>query len=259
MSWWGKIIGGTFGYVLGGPLGALLGATLGHHYDMRRGHLRGPGARVRTQTAFFTATFSVMGCLCKADGRISEEEIALARTVMDRMALNEAQRQLAMNLFREGKRPDFSLDAVLAQLRTVCHRHPLLLGMFVEIQLSAALADGALNAQEDHTLRHICMRLGVHPQLYEQMLRIVGASRERSAPAQPAADLSLDDAYAILGVPSTASDEEVKRAYRRLLSQHHPDKLAAQGLPEEMMKIANDNTQRIRRAYERILEAGSGA
>jgi len=255
MSWWGKIIGGAFGYMLGGPLGALLGATLGHHYDTqtpRSGNLDSPSTRERTQTAFFTAAFSTMGCVCKADGRVSEDEIQLARMVMDRMALNAEQRRWAMDLFREGKRADFPWEQVLIQLREECHQDRSLLSMFIEIQLSAALADGPLTAQEDAMLRRICSRLEMSVYDYDQLLARARATARQSNAGRRNRDLSLEDAYAILGVLSSATDEEVKQAYRRLLSQHHPDKLAGQGLPEEMMKIATEKTQEIRRAYERV-------
>ena len=76
---------------------------------------------------------------------------------------------------------------------------------------------------------------------------------ERARPA--ATRPSLHDAYAVLGVEKDASDAEVKRAYRRLRSQHHPDKLVSKGLPEEMMKVATQKTYEIRQAYERVREA----
>ncbi|MGQ0659149.1 MAG: co-chaperone DjlA [Chromatiales bacterium] len=256
MSWWGKIIGGAFGYMLGGPLGALLGSALGHQYDtaaMRAGATDDAGVRERAQTAFFTAAFSVMGHLCKTDGRVSEHEIELARAVMDRMALRAEQRRLAMDLFREGKRRDFPLERVLAQLRDECHRDRSLLTLFMEIQLSAALADGALQPNEDTMLRRVCAALGLPVYEYEQLVAMARVSAGRTETEHRGPALSLEDSYAILGVRSTAADREVRHAYRRLLSQHHPDKLAAKGLPEEMMRIATEKTQEIRRAYERIL------
>ena len=144
MSWWGKIIGGTFGFMAGGPLGALLGAALGHQFDsgLKQFDALPPGETERTQTAFFAASFSVMGHVAKADGHVSRDEIELARQVMSQMQLNEQQRRLAINLFNEGKAADFPLDAVLAQLRQECHRRATLLQMFLEIQLHAAYADG---------------------------------------------------------------------------------------------------------------------
>jgi len=134
VSWWGKLAGGAFGFMLGGPLGALLGAVLGHNLDKG---LRGleqdegiaPGDQERVQTAFFTATFSIMGHLAKADGRVSKDEIALARTVMERMDLDADMRRAAIELFDQGKRAHFPLDDVLEQFRRECHRRSTLIQM----------------------------------------------------------------------------------------------------------------------------------
>lgn len=259
MGWWGKIIGGAFGYLLGGPLGAALGAALGHNFDKGLGRTAAVfGGQERAQTAFFTATFSVMGYMCKADGRVSEDEIALARAVMAQMELSAAQRETAIRLFREGKKPDFPLDAALSQLKHECGNRRNLLRMFIEIQLAAAYADGSLAAAEHRLLLHICDHLGIPRAELEHLEAIIRAERHaagsgRGAPR--AAGPSLAQAYAILDVSSQASDAEVKKAYRRLLSQHHPDKLVAKGLPEEMMKLASQKTHEIRQAYERIAKA----
>jgi DnaJ like chaperone protein len=252
VKWWGKVIGGIAGYLLGGPLAAVAGVVLGHIVDgWRPSTGRSPGAQTRTQAAFLRATFSVMGHLCKADGRICEDEIAMASKVMDRLGLTGAHRRTAMEMFRQGKAPDFRLDDALSQFRAQCGRHPMLLGMFTEIQLSAALADGALTPQEDAALRCICVRLGIPRPMFEQFLRAARAERSNRE-REPEAASDLESAYGTLGVEVNASDAEVKRAYRRLLSRHHPDKLAGEGMSEEMIRMANDRTQAIRRAYERI-------
>lgn len=255
VKWWGKVFGGIAGYLLGGPLAAVAGVVLGHVMDGRqRAALAGPAERSGTQAAFLQATFSVMGYLCKADGRVSEEEIALASRIMDRMALNAAHRQMAMDMFRQGKAPGFGLDEALNRFRARCGRHPMLLGLFTEIQLSAAFADGALTPQEDTALRYICVRLGIPRPMFEQLLRAAAAARGGRArePDRTAAPGDLESAYGTLGIEMNASDAEVKRAYRRLISRHHPDKLAGEGMSEEMIRMANDRTQAIRRAYERI-------
>jgi DnaJ like chaperone protein len=271
MGWWGKIVGGAFGFLLGGPLGAVLGAALGHNVDRGLdqpfgGPSRGQtGSREEIQTAFFTATFCVMGHICKADGRVSSDEIGLARLVMARMDLSPDQAEAAMRLFHQGKSPGFPLDEVLAQLRREVHGRRRLLRLFMEIQLATAYADGALSAAEERILLHVCDRLGfshLEFRTLEAMARAgsqshwggpraEGPGRARTAPPR----YGIDDAYAILDVPKAASDNEVKKAYRRLMSQHHPDKLVAQGLPEEMIKVATEKTREIRAAYERIREA----
>ncbi len=250
--------------MLGGPLGALLGAALGHNFDKG---LKGlpedipfeAGDRERVQTAFFTATFSVMGRVAKADGRVSNEEIRMAEAIMAQMSLDAAMREAAIRLFNQGKSADFDLDPVLEQFRRECHGRRTLIGMFIEIQLQAAYADGRLDPAEERMLLHICQRVGVSEIEFRRLERMVRAERATETggrrTGQAAGRPSLQQAYQLLGVAAGASDAEVKRAYRRLLSQHHPDKLVSKGLPEEMMKLAAQKTHEIRQAYERIREA----
>ncbi|WP_457677068.1 co-chaperone DjlA [Thiolapillus sp.] len=267
MSWWGKLAGGVFGFMLGGPLGALLGGVLGHNFDKGLAGLDAEGVtdnqadQERIQTAFFTATFSVMGHVAKADGRVSPEEISQAQAIMAQMDLQPDMRRAAIDLFNQGKRRDFPLDAVLEQFRRECRRRTTLIQMFLEIQIQAAWADGRLDTAEEQLLLHICHKLGIPEFLFRQLERMIRAQQQggsytgdrqqqstRSAP-------SLEDAYATLGVTTEASNAEIKKAYRRLMSQHHPDKLVAKGLPEEMMKVATRKTREIRKAYEAIKAA----
>jgi DnaJ like chaperone protein len=264
VSWWGKLVGGAFGFMLGGPLGAVLGAALGHNFDkgmkaMPEFGSVGAGDRERVQMAFFTATFSVMGHLAKADGKVSKDEIRLAETVMDEMNLSPDMRRAAINLFNEGKAAGFPLDEVLAQFRRECHGRTTLIRMFMEIQVQAAYADGCMDTAEARLLAKVCERLGFPAAALAEIERMIRAERGFGGGGRRAtADTgrpSLKQAYDLLGVKADASDAEVKRAYRRLLSQHHPDKLVSKGLPEEMMKIAAQKTHEIRQAYEAIREA----
>ena len=258
MSWWGKILGGTFGFMIGGPIGALLGAALGHNFDkgLQIDHITGGfehGRQERVQTVFFTAAFSVMGAVCKADGQVSKDEIAIAREVMGQMQLSAEQRKAAMALFNEGKRESFPLQDVLEQLRREIGPRHNLKRMFLEIQLYAAFADGRMHPRERSLLQQACDILRISQTEFKDLEEAIRAqfhhqSSRRTADAGP----SLKDAYALLNVKESASNAEVKKAYRRLLSQHHPDKLVSKGLPEEMMKIAADRTHEIRQAYEKI-------
>jgi DnaJ like chaperone protein len=264
MNWWGKVVGGALGWAIGGPIGALLGIAIGHNFDGRQGlnwsALGGDAERV--QTAFFTTTFSVMGHVAKADGRVSENEIRMARAVMSHMNLNQAQTDTAMRLFREGKQSSFPLDGVMLQFRRECHMRRDLFRMFLEIQLQAALADGNISSAEREVLERIGGYLNVSPRELAQLEALIRAARQRydweaggrQQRSATTARASLDEAYAVLGVSKSASDDEVKKAYRKLMSQHHPDKLAAKGLPEEMMKMAQEKAQDITRAYDIVKE-----
>lgn len=258
MSWWGKIFGGAFGFMIGGPLGAVLGAALGHSFDRGvNGIEPGTGGRQeRVQAAFFAATFSVMGRVAKADGQVSEAEIDLAEEVMRRMQLSAEQRKAAIRLFHEGKKPDFDLDGVLNQFRQECGRRTSLIQMFIELQLQAAFADGRMDSAEEQVLLHICRVLRFPEERFRLLARMMGGEyRAHQQQSRGRDGMGLDDAYAILGVSREADNAEVKKAYRKLMSQHHPDKLVSRGLPDEMIEVAKGKSQDISRAYERIKQA----
>jgi DnaJ like chaperone protein len=261
--WWGKLIGGFCGYWLGGPIGLVLGVLLGHQFDRSLINLDvdfasgvgGKAHHAQVQQVFFETTFAVMGHIAKADGRVSEEEIALARQVMFRMGLSEEARRQAIDHFTRGKQADFSLHDALTRFRRACFLRHNLVQMFLGVQIHAAYADGEMHAAEREVLLDICRALGVSRADFQRLEAMIQAelhmAREGGAQAKP----SVDDAYAILNLAPSANDAEVKRAYRRLMNQHHPDKLVAKGLPEEMMKIAEEKTIEIRAAYERIRQA----
>ncbi|MBI3187897.1 MAG: co-chaperone DjlA [Gammaproteobacteria bacterium] len=253
MNWWGKIIGGGFGFMLGGPLGALLGAALGHQLDRNLVVTLdvNAGQTQRTQAAFFTAIFAVMGYVAKADGKVSKDEIGMAEQLMTQMRLSAEQRRAAIELFNRGKQSDFEVNAVLQQFRSECHRQRNLMQMFLEILIATAMADGALHSAEHEALKRVTHQLGFGDHHLEQLISMIGARH----PAQPAASRTLEDAYQILGVSADASDDDVKKAYRRLMSQHHPDKLVSRGLPEEMIRLATEKTADIKSAYEQIRSA----
>ncbi len=266
MNWWGKLIGGALGYALSDSIiGIIIGVFLGHQLDrsMRTGLGGGMGfnrsSKERTQATFFATTFSVMGHISKSDGRVSPEEIRLAENVMQQMRLNSEQRASAIEYFNQGKSADFELDETLEAFRNECGRKMALLQMFVEIQLQAVYADGIKEPREEQILQHICGVLGYPTALLAQLESMFFASKRSrqsysSNEAYAGSTSALDDAYKIIGVSKSASNAEVKKAYRRLMSQHHPDKLIHKGLPEEMIEIATNKTQEIQKAYDLISE-----
>jgi DnaJ like chaperone protein len=262
MSWWGKVLGGTFGFMIGGPLGAVFGAALGHNFDKgldrsTRFEPQGLGDKERVQSAFFAATFSVMGYVAKADGRVSEIEIRMANQIMSQMMLGEEQREIAKNLFNEGKQSGFDIDGVLDQFKVECHRRFHLLQMFLEIQIAMLLADGVVHEKERKTIYYVGSHLGISRDVIDQLIMMVQGQQYYSegSTQKHTTQSDLKNAYAVLGVNANASDDEIKKAYRRLMNQHHPDKLVSKGLPEEMIKIATEKTQEIRKAYERIKDS----
>lgn len=249
MAWWGTFIGGTLGFVFGGPLGAMIGAALGGNLDrgIKMGDHADMGNQERVQAAFFTTTFSVMGHIAKADGHVSDHEILAAKDIMTQMQLSAAQRKAAIKFFEQGKSADFPLEQILHQFKKECHRRRNLIQMFVEIQIATAMADGNIDASEKRILYTIGEILGFSRSQIEHLFNIASG-------AGPSANdsLSLNQAYKILGVSKSNSEAEIKKAYRRLMSQHHPDKLVSKGLPDEMIALATEKTQEIRKAYDTI-------
>lgn len=239
--------------MFGGPLGAVFGAAFGHNFDRGLNNLGGAGFAQnveRLQTAFFTCTFSVMGHIAKADGQVSQVEIYMAEDLMRQMNLNAQQKQVAQRLFNEGKKDDFPIGDVLQQFRMECSRQRNLMQMFLEIQVATALSDGTLHTNESRILKQAASVLGFSEQEYNVLLQRMQAQKHAHSGQQSSMDIK--DAYDLLGITSTASDQEVKKAYRRQMNQHHPDKLVSKGLPEEMMEMANKKVQDIKEAYEAI-------
>lgn len=261
MIWQGKALGAMVGVFTAGPVGALFGTFIGHLFDVQaetrfRSFAAPRATSVGVQEAFFRATFQVMGHLAKADGRVSEEEIRAARAMMAELRLGEREVKFAIDLFTQGKAQEFPLAQTLQQLYRICRNRPDLCRMFVQIQVQAALWGGGLHPAARKVLARVCAALDISAYELVQMealLRMQQSARQ-PADARPAVDRAAQ-AYEVLGVPVTASDSEVTKAYRRLMNQNHPDKLVARGLPESMMKVAQEKTQQIRAAYEVLRDA----
>jgi DnaJ like chaperone protein len=260
MRWNGKLVGAIIGLLLGQPWTVLLGVIIGHLVDIDffsrfMPKVVGRGAS-EVQRIFFDSTFSVMGYLAKADGRVSESEIRAAEQVMQQMELGPDMKREAIRLFNQGKQPDFNLAAAMLRLKQACRQHPHILRTFLEIQIQIANAEGQISRGKRAALQNICAELGVHGFMFDQFEQQANAEQNyQRSYQQPRSNQRLADAYQILNISKEATDPEVKKAYRRLISQNHPDKLMSQGLPPEMIKLANERTQKIKNAYETIKEA----
>lgn len=267
-TWWGKVIGAFLGFLMAGPAGALLGILIGNFFD--RGlvaHFSRPHwsyhaeKRKAIQNIFFESTFSVMGHIAKADGRVSEQSIQMAKKLMEEMELIRTQATTAQDYFNAGKSHHFNLKDSITKLQKMSYDNPELLKLFIDIQYRAAKVDG-LSIKKQHILNTILRLLGFAPlreqyRFYEDFASYSTRQKthQQSSHHQgyyQGPRSSLDHAYGILGVSATTNKQDVKRAYQRLISRNHPDKLIAKGLPEEMIKIANEKTQQIRKAYEEI-------
>jgi DnaJ like chaperone protein len=262
-KWIGKASGGLLGALVMGPIGAALGVLIGHQIDEQSAAPQ-PALSGDDLTAigerFFRATFRVMGHLAKADGRVSEQEIAAARTVMADLRLGEDQVREAIACFRTGKRADFDFTGEMAALGRACQGRPDLARIFMEIQVRAALAGNNLEGPVRVLVARVGAALDVSAFEFahiEAVLRIQrGGGRGGYAQAAGArsADVALEEAYRVLETTAAASNEQVSKAYRRALQRHHPDKLKANGLPDSMMAHAKQRTQQIIESWELVRE-----
>ena len=252
------IIGGLIGFAFGRFFGMLLGAGIGYwaHRQLKRSLL---GGMQQLQASFLESTFAVMGAICKADGHVSEQEIRVAEALFDRLRLNGAARETAKSAFRRGKATDFDLDAEVARFARLSRGQRVLHSLFLQLQLQAIAADGQIHPAEHQMLLRVARGLGLSEHEVRQLEAMLRTGRSSgsaggSYSGPPPAD-RLADAYAVLGVSKDASDSEIKRAYRKLMSENHPDKLAAKGLPESMRAMAEERTREITTAYDLIKQA----
>ena len=260
----GKILGAVLGFYGAGLFGAICGAAIGHMFDrgfhkaMRHDY---QGSRIDAQQLFFQTVFRVMGMLAKADGRISEEEIANTEQMMTRFGLTPESRKTAILFFKQGAAPDFDLEAQIALYLRQGNRGQNA-ALLLELLIGIALADGELHAEEQVILSKVAHYLGVPAGQFQQLLDMLkaqagfaGANGQSSGFDSNGGytDSSrLSEAYKAIGVSEGCSDADLKKAYRKLMSQHHPDKLMAKGVPEDMIKMATAKSQEIQNAYDLI-------
>jgi DnaJ like chaperone protein len=253
MQWFGKAVGGIIGLVAGGPIGSVLGVLLGHQLDEGGARLRRRISSQQISQLFFEVAFEVMGQIAKIDGRVSEDEVRVARGIMHGMRLSPEQVRSAIDLFTRGKGAEYPLDARLAQLGRQIGDRGELGRAFVQIQLQSAIGAGPIGPEKRQLLWRVASALRVsraEVAQIESLLRAHGQRHEqRNARSEAEA---IEQAHRVLGVAPDASDDAIKKAYRRLMNQHHPDKLVARGLPESMAGVAEQKTHEVRAAYDKL-------
>lgn len=251
----GAVIGflllhGFFGALIGGAVGWVISSAV----RMQR--------RVAPSGDFVAPLFGVLGAVAKADGRVSESEIAVAEKLMQRMGLSGELRQSAMAAFNQGKQAGFDPNAAIMQLRqwTGGRRDHAI--TIVDVVVETVLAEGPSQAKLD-LLSRLCAALRISQMELMALMAMKGyawspggaGSRTwqggahggyvppRRAPDGP-------DPYAVLGVTRDTDPKLIKRAYRKLISEHHPDRLG--DLPEDMRRRAEQRASEINAAYEKI-------
>lgn len=249
-----KLIGVVAGYYFFGFWGALFGFFVGSSIDRVRAYGSGgmnPLQNVVRQTVFLETMFISMGKLAKADGRVSEEEIAHVEQFMQKLGMTAEHRFRAIALFKSGADPAFDIDQTLNRFMSVCGHTRNLKEMLLVYLIVMALVDGHFHPAEEVLLTGIAGRLGYGREAFQRLLDMV-LNQSHFGGGQVATADALDDAYKALGLGKECTDAELKRAYRKLMSQYHPDKLMGQGLPADMIAMATEQAKEIQVAYDMI-------
>ena len=249
-----KLAGAIFGYFSGGFFGALLGFFIGSFIDRSiRYGLGGvnPLSHAHRESVFLRTVFMLMGKIAKADGHISQNEIAHVEMLFEKLRMTTEHRQQAIILFKQGAAADFDLKPVMREFMAVCGHTNSLKQMLLVYLIVMALADGNLDPAEETLLLEIAQQLSYSPDAFRQILAMI-INQSHFAGGQASTASSLEDAYKALGVSKESTDQEVKRAYRKLMSQYHPDKLMGQGVPQDMIAVATAQAQEVQIAYDLI-------
>jgi len=247
----GAIAGGMMGGIFGAFLGYFLGSVIGRFMDYGIGAIN-PMSTGQRQTVFLETVFVLMGKLAKADGHISQDEINHVEQFMQKMGMSAEHKKQAISLFKQGSSPDYDIEPKLNEFVTICGHTNNLRQILLTYLIVMALADGQLDVSEENLLRHVASKLGYNEIAFRQLLDMILNQSHFKGGGQASSASKLTDAYKALGVSEQSTDQEIKRAYRKLMSQYHPDKLMGQGVPEDMIAVATEKTKEIQVAYDLI-------
>ncbi len=299
----GTILGFLLGFIFGHNIVVAVVCALIGYFVFDKPRLEKNEKRQKAYNAFSKGanynlalvdiTFSFMGYIARGAGRINEEHIGSAYSVMEMMQLDENARKTAMTAFNAGKQPDFNIDAKVAELKAIIGDNDAFVDYILEIQIQVALSDGVLAKQEHDRLIILAASLGVSVQSMERLITIrysemmfsqrfrnsgydyqqssqenyqndrnssyesgygkgYSEDESRSYNGNYSSQSKLDAAYKVLGIEKSASDDDVKKAHRRLMLKYHPDRLASQGLTEEMIRMYTEKAKDIQAAFDLI-------
>ena len=240
----GKLIGGTIGFAIGGPLGAIAGAAFGHAYDASNIEERGIGGQrlsygEESQVTFFVGAFSMLAKLARADGQIAKAEIeSIEKFMLYDLNLDPQSRRVAMNIFHAAIDSPQSFNDFAGQFHRQFRSQPQLLELMIDILIRVGTADGSLSQSEENLILSAVGIFGLSTDQYNRIKSKYGQTDNHH--------------YAVLKTDASASNDEIKKQYRKLVSEYHPDKIASKGLPDEFTKFANDKFREIKEAYEAI-------
>lgn len=288
----GRIVGFIIGFFFfGGPITGIIGASIGYIL-VDKDKIKKAKSREQAQRAFTDAsynlslvdiTFSMMGYVARGAGRINQDHIQFANNIMDMMQLTDDARSVARTSFSKGKSEDYDLQKTISQLLSLVGNNSSFIEYIIEIQIQVAVSDGYLDNEELRRLTRIGSMLGISELSLQRLIYIryaevkmkkgytSGSSysgnedrysynhyesgSNQGSSSYNSSSSALSAAYEVLGISESASDEEVKRAHKKLMLKYHPDRLASSGLTQEMIRLYTEKAKDIQVAFDMIKKA----
>ncbi len=242
MSWFGKLMFGSLGLFVGGPLGAILGGVVGHHLidkhvtDINT-HQSGLNVE-QAQAAYFVCLFSIFAKLAKIDGVVTQDEIKVVENIIQSMNIGQKEQQFARRIFTEAKNSPYSIDDFARQFYQLNQHNPAVLASFLDVLFRLAAADGKLHPSEEHALKRIKNIFNISDQKYNEI---------RAAYFD-----DTDKYYKMLNCTPDSTNEDIRKNYKKLVKEFHPDTIVSKGLPEEFTEFAAKRFREIQEAYEKV-------
>ncbi|HEY3373141.1 MAG TPA: TerB family tellurite resistance protein [Prolixibacteraceae bacterium] len=232
----GKWISGGLGWALFGPIGGILGFVVGSMIDESQG-VKGQAAyqpgQPTTRGGYVVSLLVLVAAVMKADGKVMKSELEFTKQFFVR-SFGAAAAGDALKMLRDLLQQDIPVNDVCIQIRQNMD-HPSRLQL-LHFLFGIAAADGQVHASEHQLIAQIAQHMGISEKDYQSIKSMFVAN--------------TDAAYKILEVEPTATDEELKKAYRKMAIKYHPDKVHYLG--DDIQKVANEKIQKVNEAWETL-------
>ena len=235
MSIWGKFIVSAAGFALGGPIGPLIGAVAGHAIDKIKTKQKLPEESALKQIGFTVGVIVLSAKMAKADGKVTKEEI---RAFQNKISVPENEIKNVARLWDQAKKTTDGFEVYAQQICQLLGKNSSVLEELLNLLIIIAKADGKITKSEILYLKQVSIIFGFSIEKFE---RIYSSNLGK-----------ISDPYQILGVTRNTPIVEIKNKWKLLASNHHPDKLIAQGLPIDFIEKSTNRLQEINNAWDII-------
>ena len=235
MTIWGKIIGSATGFAFGGPIGALLGGAAGHALDKFKTKEKLPEELALKQIGFTIGVIVLSAKMAKADGKVTKSEI---KAFKEKINVPDNEIKNVARLWDQAKKTTDGFEVYAKQISNLLEKNSSVLEELLNLLVIIAEADGKITNLEKIYLKEVSNIFGFSEQDFE---RICSSKLDKQI-----------DPYQTLGVLKDAPLEEIKNKWKTLAMKHHPDRLIAQGIPQDIIETNTYRLKEINNAWDLI-------